>query len=148
VNRRTTACWSITRRTSGVCDRCFERRFRSLCSALGQLMLPVRLRMRAAASTPCQCFAVAFGVLACGTTAGIFHLHGNKVCHLDMRLENLQVAIDGRIVISNFFFAKRFKKRTMTTAYEEVRGSMTPVSRTRPRVSTVGLFLAGNVSRW
>ena len=46
----------------------------------------------------------------------------NKITHADLRLENILVSIDGRAVLSNFSYAKRFKKKTMTTAYERVRG--------------------------
>lgn len=57
-------------------------------------------------------------------SAGLLHLQTHKITHADMRLENILVAIDGRAIISNFGHAKRFKKRTMSTPYEAVRGPL------------------------
>jgi serine/threonine protein kinase len=62
-------------------------------------------------------------VYECPCAAGLLHAQNKHVCHLDLTLENLRVARDGRIVIANFDNCKRFKKRTMIVPYEDVSGN-------------------------
>ncbi len=57
---------------------------------------------------------------------GLRHAQSFNICHLDFTLENLRVARDGRVVLSEFSSCKRFKKRSMIVPYAQVLTTLTP----------------------
>lgn len=55
---------------------------------------------------------------------GLTHLQNHKIAHCDLSLSNIFVALNGSAVLGNLFHAKRFKKKTMSLSFEEVRNAV------------------------